>query len=76
MKLKIKIDRFTETSSAQDAVLLVIARYEAIKGSKGKRVLIPEAAHRETIIKKVEATVGIAIVVIQEDTLAGCHLLH
>jgi hypothetical protein len=52
MKLKIKNDRFTETSSAQAAVLLVIARHEAIKGStpksrgsKDKRVLIPEAAH-------------------------------
>ena len=52
MKLKIKNDRFTETSSAQAAVLLVIARYEAIKGStpksrgsKDKSVLIPEAAH-------------------------------
>ena len=52
MKLKIKNDRFTETSSAQAAVLLVIARHEAIKGStpksrgsKDKSVLIPEAAH-------------------------------
>ncbi len=41
MKLKIKIDRFTETSSAQAVVLLVFARRceagsKAIKGSKVK----------------------------------------
>ena len=72
MKLKIKNDRFTKTSSAQAAVLLVIARHEAIKGStpksrgsKDKRVLIPEAAHRETVNLIGVGPVGHAVVAIQ-----------
>jgi hypothetical protein len=49
--------------------------YQRVKGQKGKRVLIPEAAHRETSSQIAAEAVGIAAIVIQEEVPGECYIV-